>query len=114
MKETKAPTKVEFAKDKGISAIWKIARDDGYLFQVPKLFYNDHVARELPAPAVVRENKTHYWISLGGAHIEEFIDHAGSVGRLWPKLKRKYGLARSARATVRAYEKAKPNFGKGA
>jgi|TARA_R100000149_G_C5859141_1_gene125548 hypothetical protein len=114
MKETKAPTKVEFAKDKGIAAIWKVARDNGYLFKVPKLFYDDHVARELPAPTVIRENKTHYWISLGGAHIDEFISDAEYYS-FYEGMGREYhGIVASARATLRAYEKAKPNFLKGA
>ena len=32
------------------------------MIRVNRLFYDDHIERELPAPPVLRENRTHYWI----------------------------------------------------
>jgi len=32
------------------------------MIRVNRFFYDDHIERELPAPPVLRENRTHYWI----------------------------------------------------
>ena len=82
---------------------------NGYLFKIPRLFYNDHVERDLPAPTVIRENKTHYWISLDGKHIDEFLSDADYYSSYEGMGKEYYGIVASARATIRAAEKAKTN-----
>ena len=83
------------------------------LIKIPKRFYDDHYERDLESPLIVKETKTHYWISSEDEHLEElhsdadyhaipYIDtHPGDY--LW-------GIVVSARATVKAIEKAVPSL----
>ena len=77
--------------------------------KIPKLFYGDHVDRDLPAPAIVRETKRHYFIDANSEHLNELLDDAGHYGdpsefscefggHLW-------GVIRSANATEKAIKK---------
>ena len=41
------------------------------LIRIPRLFYDDHVERDLPAPDVVKHNNRHYWIDANSEHLAE-------------------------------------------
>ena len=79
------------------------------LIRIPKMFYIDHVDRDLPAPEIVRETKRHYFIDAKSEHLSEFLADAEFYwdptlfacefgDPLW-------GLIRSANATEKAIKK---------
>ena len=41
--------------------------------KITKLFYDDHVDRDLPAPAIVRETKRHYFIDANSEHLDDLL-----------------------------------------
>ena len=77
--------------------------------RIPKRFYKDHVWRDLPTPAIVRETARHYFIDTEDiAKLAELYSDAQyhadysmteEVGRSF------LGVVSSAVATVRAIEK---------
>ena len=77
--------------------------------RITKLFYDDHVDRDLPAPSIVGETKRHYLIDANSEHLNHLLDDAEFywdptlfdcefVDWLW-------GLIRSANATEKAIKK---------
>jgi len=79
------------------------------LVRIPKRFYQDHVERDLPAPAVVKSTNLHYWIDLDDASIADLMSDAefykdemtsGYADRTI------FGLQRSAQATYDAIKEA--------
>ena len=87
------------------------------LIRIPKVFYDDHIMLEQEAPPVVRETKSHYFISSEKVLCEDDIDKKGmtTLGDLYSRAKcyedpRGYdqdywGLCRSAKHTVIAIDK---------
>jgi hypothetical protein len=39
--------------------------------KITKMFYLDHVARDLPAPPIVKETKSHIWIDATDTRLNE-------------------------------------------
>ena len=79
------------------------------LIRIPKRFYQDHVERDLEAPAIVRQSKGHYFIDATSEHFDEFSSDASFYAD--PAcFDFEFGshlasLILSARATERAIEK---------
>lgn len=82
--------------------------------KIPKRFYDDHVARDLPAGKVVEDMPRHYRVELNAADYTELLSDAdhyvwlGRTGDLDPEY---FGLVSSARATVAALRKVDPPRG---
>lgn len=77
--------------------------------KITKCFYEDHVARDLPAPAIVRETKAHYFIDANSEHLSELLSDAAFYADPWSYPDAEFGswlagLVRSAKATERAIE----------
>jgi hypothetical protein len=73
------------------------------VYRLPPAFYWDHVARDLPAGRVVRESKRHVFVELDEAERAELLSDARYYAD--PAIAADmglFGLASSARATVRA------------
>lgn len=74
------------------------------LIRIPIQFFEDHHARALPTPEIVRDTRRHYFISADDPHLESLRSDAEFYADRWgpdaPWLKV------SARATVAAIEKA--------
>lgn len=77
------------------------------LVRIPRRFYDDHQARDLSTPEIVRESARHYWIDLDDSAASELLSdaryYASEAMYMDPP---RPGLAASARATVRAIEDA--------
>jgi hypothetical protein len=80
--------------------------------RIPKRFYNDHVARDLKAPAVIRKTKQHYIIdATPSSAFDELLSDAlfyadgdaSGFDMSDPDIR---GIVASARATARALEAA--------
>jgi hypothetical protein len=78
------------------------------LIRIPKVFYNDHVARDLPAPPIERKTRRHYYIDCDHPHIGELEDDAVhySDATTWGNGIEQGGIERSARATLNAIREA--------
>ncbi len=77
--------------------------------RIPKVFYDDHVERELPAPEIVRELKTHYFIDANSEHLAELLEDAAFYADPFHYAHAEFGsslagIVRSARATKKALE----------
>lgn len=77
--------------------------------KITKCFYQDHVERDLPAPAIVRETKRHYFIDAKSEHLSELLSDAEYYADPFNYSHAEFGswlaaLVRSARATERAIE----------
>jgi len=77
--------------------------------KITKCFYQDHVERDLPAPAIVRETKRHYFIDANSEHLDELLADAEFYADPFNYSHAEFGswlaaLVRSARATERAIE----------
>lgn len=77
------------------------------LYRLPPVFYDDHVARALPAGELVRRTSRHVFVELDAAAFDELVsdaryyaDEMGDAGFDG------HGLVTSARATLRALEAA--------
>jgi hypothetical protein len=77
------------------------------MIRITKRFYDDHSARDLEAPPVIRETKTHYYIDETHPDMSELISDAkyyveGLEDGSWQD---EYvrGIARSGRALIKAY-----------
>jgi hypothetical protein len=69
--------------------------------RLPPTFYDDHVARDLPAGVEVRRTKTHVFVELTDAEVDELLSDARHYAT--PGMFPDYpGLVSSARATVKA------------
>ena len=44
------------------------------MIKIPKLFYDDHLARDLPSPKICKVTKTNYFIDKTDEHIYELFD----------------------------------------
>ena len=77
--------------------------------KITKCFYQDHVARDLLAPKIVKETKAHYFIDANSEHIFELLADAAFYADPCSYPDAEFGswlagLVRSARATERAIE----------
>ena len=70
--------------------------------KIPKRFYDDHCERDLPAPRIVKETKSNYWIEAGSEHLAELLSDADAYSYVsnWPR--HLFGLCCSAAATADA------------
>lgn len=72
-------------------------------YRIPRRFYDDHAARDLPSGTITRSTKTHHHVELNNDdHAELLSDarHYADASNGWsPEL---FGLCASARATVKA------------
>lgn len=76
------------------------------MIRIPKRFYVDHIERDLEAPAVLKETKSHYWIDGLSPYLDELLSDAEHYAESAPYMEREYlGLCRSA-ATARAINNA--------
>lgn len=69
--------------------------------RIPKVFYDDHISRDLPAPTIVHETKRHYFIETEHPAMKEFgndVAHYCDV-TTWGG-KDQGGLEKSALATL--------------
>jgi len=74
------------------------------LIRIPKRFLNDHLERDLPAPAIVRETKSHCFIDPRDPAIGELANDAGHYADGLDEAP--LGIVLSARATLRAIQRA--------
>tara|TARA_R100000231_G_C5281256_1_gene151652 strand:+ start:48 stop:419 length:372 start_codon:yes stop_codon:yes gene_type:complete len=85
------------------------------LIKIPKRFYDDHNERDLESPLIVKENTKNYWINSEDEHLEEL--HSDAYYYSIPYVDTHpshylWGVVVSARATLKAIEKAVPILGK--
>ena len=83
------------------------------LIKIPKRFYDDHYERDLESPLIVKETKTHYWISADDEHLNELYTDAEFYSAPYVDARPGdylWGIVVSARATVKAIEKAVPSL----
>ncbi len=84
------------------------------LIKIPTAFYQDHVDRGLPSPAIVKETQRHIWIDADSPYLSEFLDdakhYAGSAISVsdFPEL---FGIKTSAKATIIAFMSAPSRCG---
>jgi len=71
-----------------------------YTIKLPKSFFDDHAARELPTPEVIRETRAHYIVSKDDLALPELLSDARYYSDGLDMAPR--GIVVSARATVRA------------
>lgn len=75
-------------------------------YRLPKVFYDDHINRDLLGGNIIKETRTHYFIELSPEAHLDIIEDAKLYIDLAPDLQREYfGLVSSARATIKALEK---------
>ena len=78
---------------------------DPHLIRIPRVFYDDHVERDLPSPVVRKTARYHYYIRADDPALDELASDAahygegGICGRDFPHL---FGLIASAKATLAA------------
>ena len=85
------------------------------IFKIPQRFYDDHNERDLESPAIIKETKTHYWISADDEHLNELYTDAEFYSAPYVDARPGdylWGIVLSARATLKAIEKAVPNLNK--
>jgi len=80
------------------------------LIRIPKVFYDDHViGMNLPAPEVIRETKSHYFIDSKSKDLAELLNNANHysdcAGIGWD-FEGQLGMQSSARATAKAIRNA--------
>ena len=73
------------------------------MIKIPKLFYDDHLARDLPSPKILKETKTNYFIAKTDEHIYELFDDAEYYYNEM-EINEMRGLITSARATIKALQ----------
>jgi hypothetical protein len=74
---------------------------------LPERFYDDHVARDLPAGLEVDRRRSRVLVRADRSTLSEILDDARHQVFMAPELGRGYlGLVSSARATVRVFEAA--------
>jgi len=71
------------------------------MLKITKMFYDDHVARDLPSPKILKETKTHYFICTKDKsllnELEDDADYYAKPDGLYVEM----GLVYSARATLK-------------
>jgi len=79
------------------------------LFPVGLVFLRDHEERELPTPAIVREDRRRAWLSIDDPHLDELLSDAdfyadpdGPTRSLCPS-----GLKEAAARTAAAIRRAR-------
>jgi hypothetical protein len=72
------------------------------LIRIPKIFYDDHVGRECPAPPILRETNRHYWIDTTHADYAELINDAEFYEDIQGFDKDAYCFCYAARAMLKA------------
>jgi len=78
------------------------------LIKIPKRFYDDHKERDLESPAIIKQNKTHYWIKSDDPDIAELKSDADYYYTMWNMGafdKSLVGICMSAKATLNALQK---------
>ena len=75
------------------------------LIKIGKRFYDDHYERALPAPPVIKETKSHYWIDASDNFVIDLLEDADfySIVSDWPR--EYFGLCKSAASTADAIRK---------
>lgn len=73
------------------------------LVRIPKVFYDDHVGRELPAPKILRVLARQYEIDADSSEAQELLEDAEHYSDVttWGNGIEYGGIERSARATAR-------------
>ncbi|WP_415907114.1 hypothetical protein [Oleiharenicola sp. Vm1] len=51
-------------------------KSNAVLFPVGLVFLRDHADRELPTPAIVREDRRRAWLSIDDPHLDELLSDA--------------------------------------
>lgn len=74
------------------------------MIKIPKLFYDDHFARDLPSPKIYKITKTNYYIDKADEHISELFDDADYYCDVM-QINEMRGLISSAKATKKALQK---------
>lgn len=73
------------------------------LYEIPRAFYDDHVARALPAGTIVREKRKTIVVDMDDDEARELLDdakhYAGAPAGYWEGVS--MGLISSARATAK-------------
>lgn len=69
--------------------------------KIPKVFYDDHVHRDLPAGRIVKQTKQHYHVELSDEEHHELLSDANHYADPNNDFQMP-GLSASARATARA------------
>ena len=69
--------------------------------RIPRRFFDDHTERDLPAPAILKRNRTHYWIDANSADLAELLNDAEHYADRWGP-DGGLGLRMSAKATAKA------------
>ena len=77
--------------------------------KITKKFYEDHVMRDLPAPPVIKQTKSHIWIDATSEHLSELLAGADYYADPWTYSHAEFGsplaaLVKSAKATKSAIE----------
>lgn len=75
---------------------------DRVTYRLPPAFYDDHVARELPAGVELRRTRSHVYVALSAAERDELLDDARFYVTDGKYMDGAFGLTSSARATVKA------------
>lgn len=72
------------------------------MIKIPTRFYDDHCERDLPAPAILKETKSNYWIDADSEHLAELLSDADAYSYTtdWPR--HLFGVCCSAAATADA------------
>jgi|TARA_B100000902_G_C27089623_1_gene803153 hypothetical protein len=77
------------------------------LIKLPKRFFQDHKERDLDTPTIVKENNRNVWVNANDPHLAELKSDADYYSLMWDMGsfdKWVFGIARSAKATVKAID----------
>ncbi len=77
--------------------------------KITKKFFEDHIMRDLPAPPVIKETKSHIWIDATSEHLSELLSDADFYADPLSYADAEFGsdlsaLVKSAKATKLAIE----------
>ena len=86
-----------------------IVKMNNKAIKITKTFYEDHVARDLPAPPVIKQTKSHIWIDATSEHLTELLADADYYADPRTYSHAEFGshlaaLVKSAKATKRSIE----------
>jgi len=84
------------------------------VIRITKRFYDDHVERDLEAPALIRESKRYYWIDTSDENFNELHTDAIFYRGMW--LDGAYDsylkpICMSAHQLITSFEMSTPNGG---
>ena len=77
------------------------------LIKLPKRFFQDHKERDLETPVIGKENSRNVWVNANDPYLAELKADADYYSDMWDMGgfdKWVFGIARSAKATVKAIE----------